>query len=90
MHRRNLTEKGIQTFKVHFDSVLCGVYHSFPLNLWDRITPKTNMQLNLPQQANATPKVSAYMYLNGPHDLNLTPVAPLGCAFQIYKKKHRI
>ena len=43
------------------------------------------MQLDLLQQANAMPKLSAYEYLNGPHDLNCMLFSPLGCAIQIYK-----
>ena len=66
MHRNNFAEKEIQTFKGHFKSVLCGVENSFPLNLWDRIITQTEMQVNILLQANVTPKVSSYDYLNRP------------------------
>lgn len=36
-HRRNLAERGIQTFKNHFVAVLSGVDKSFPMPLWDRL-----------------------------------------------------
>ena len=83
-HHRNLAEKGIQTFKGHFKSVLCGVDGLLPLNLWDRLIPQTEMQVNLLRYANATPKVSEYVYINGTHDLNRIPMTKLGCAIQIH------
>ena len=32
-HRHNRAKKAIQTFKDHFDSILCGTDSSFPLHL---------------------------------------------------------
>ena len=58
MHHRNLSEKGIQKAKGNFNSVLCGVYDSSPLNLQERLTPQTEIQVNLLHQANDTQKVS--------------------------------
>ena len=86
MHRINLSEKVIQTFKGQFKYALCGVDYLFTPNLWDRLIPQTDMQENLILQSNATPNVSAYVYLNRPHDFNRMPMLPLGCAVQIHKK----
>lgn len=36
-----------------------------------------------------TPTISAHVYLNGPHDYNQHPLAPLGCAVQMHKKLGR-
>ena len=60
MHLRNLADKGIQTSKKCFKSVLCGVDDLFPLNLWDRINPQTYMQVNLLRKAKETKKSPAY------------------------------
>ena len=89
MHHINLANKGIQTFKGHFKSVLCGVEDLFPLNLCNNIIPQTEMQVNILHQANMTSKLSAYAYLNIPHDFNSMPMAPLGCAVQIHKNSNR-
>ena len=89
MYCINLVDKLIQTFKGHFKSVLCGVDKSFPLNLWDRHIPKIEMQVNILCQSNVSPKVSAYAYLNGPHNFNCVLMAPLGCAIYIYKNPNR-
>jgi hypothetical protein len=43
MHRRNITEKGMQTFKGHFKSVLAGVSDDFPIREWDKLIPQTVM-----------------------------------------------
>lgn len=80
IHRANIAERSIQTFKKHFTSVLSGVDDSFPLHLWDRLLPQAKMTLNMLRPANATPTVSAYMYANGTHDYNAHPLMPLGCA----------
>ena len=78
-HRRNAAEVAIRNFKSHFLSVLAGVADDFPLHLWDRLLPQTEITLNLLRQSNATPTVSAYAHLSGPFDYNKMPLAPMGC-----------
>ena len=46
-HRRNAAEVAIQNFKAHFLSVLSGVSDNFPIQLWDRLLPQTEITLNL-------------------------------------------
>eukprot|EP00804_Cyclotella_cryptica_P017378 CCRYP_020245-RA/>CCRYP_020245-RA protein AED:0.38 eAED:0.38 QI:0/-1/0/1/-1/1/1/0/351 len=76
-HRRNAAEVAIRNFKSHFLSVLAGVADDFPLELWDKLLPQTEITLNLLRQSNATPTVSAYAHLNGPFDYNRMPLAPM-------------
>ena len=83
-HRRNLAERGIQTFKNHFVAILSGVDESFPMPLWDRLLPQAVMTLNMLRQSKANPKVSAYEYVNGKFDYNRMPLAPMGCAVQVH------
>jgi len=59
---------------------------SFPLHLWDRLLPQTEIALNLLQQSNATPTVSAYTHLSGQFDCDKMPLAPMGCKVQIHEK----
>jgi hypothetical protein len=84
MHRANIAEKAIQMFKNHFKAILFGVDDSFPMQLWDRLIPQAEMTLNMLQPSNISPKISAYMYAHGNHDFNAHPLAPMGCAVQIY------
>ncbi len=85
-HRRNAAEVAIRNFKAHFLSVLAGVADDFPMSLWDRLLPQTEITLNLIQQSNATPTVSAYAHLCGPFDYNKMPLAPMGCNVQVHEK----
>ena len=85
-HRRNAAEVAIRNFKAHFLSVLAGVADDFPMSLWDRLLPQTEITLNLIRQSNATPTVSAYAHLCGPFDYNKMPLAPMGCNVQVHEK----
>ena len=64
-HQRNAAKVAIRNFKAHFLSVLAGVADNFPPSLWDRLLPQTDITINLIQQSNATPNVSAYAHLSG-------------------------
>ena len=85
-HRRNAATVAIRNFKAHFLSVLAGTADSFPLHLWDRLLPQTEITLNLLHQSNATPNVLAYTHLSGPFDYNKMPLAPMGCEVQVHEK----
>jgi len=87
-HRRNVAEVAIRNLKVHFLSILAGVADDFPMQLWDRLLllPQAEITINLLQQSNATPKVSAYSHMNGPFDYNKMSLAPIGCKVQVHEK----
>jgi hypothetical protein len=85
-HQRNAAEVAIRNFKAHFLSVLAGVADDFPPSLWDRLLPQTEITINLIQQSNATPNVSAYAHLSGPFDYKKMPLAPMGCEAQVHEK----
>eukprot|EP00804_Cyclotella_cryptica_P001131 CCRYP_008401-RA/>CCRYP_008401-RA protein AED:0.27 eAED:0.27 QI:0/0/0/1/0/0/4/0/702 len=89
MHRRNIAERGIQTFKGHFISVLAGVANNFPINQWDKLLPQTVLTLNLLRQANVAPNISAWAYHHGSFDYNQMPLAPMGCEVQFHAKPSR-
>ncbi len=88
-HRRNAAEVAIRNFKSHLLSILAGVADDFPQNPWDRLLPQTEITLNLIQQSNAMPTVSAYAHLSGPFDYNKMPLAPMGCEAQIHEKTNK-
>ncbi len=88
-HRRNAAKIAIRNFKAHFLSILAGVADDFPPNLWDWLLPQTEITINLIQQSNATPNVSAYAHLSGPFDYNKMPLAPMGCEAQVHKKTNK-
>ena len=79
----------IKNFKAHFISILAGVDDDFPAYLWDKLLPQAELTLNLLQQSNANPAVSAHAYLFGPFNFNKFPLAPLGCAVQVHVPSNR-
>lgn len=78
MHRRNIAERAIQTFKNHFITILAGTSKTFPKNEWDRLLPQTELTMNLLRSSRINPNLSAEEQLNGTFDYNKTPLAPLG------------
>jgi len=84
--RRNIAEKAIQTFKVHFISILCGTDTNFPLHLWCRLLPQAEHTLNMLRRTRVAPNISAYAYLSKQHDFNANPFAPPGCKVEAHIK----
>ena len=41
IHRRNVEERAIQTFKAHFLSILEGIAPDFQKLIWDHLLPQT-------------------------------------------------
>lgn len=51
--------------------------------------PQIKMMLNLLGQSNVILKVSAYAYMNGPHDYNELSLASLVCSVQLHDKPNK-
>ena len=73
----NAAERAIQTWKDAMIGALATTDSDFPLQLWDRLTPKVQDCLNLMRASRTDPTISAYEALNGPYDWNRYPLAPL-------------
>ena len=86
IHRRNVAERTIRTFKAHFLSVLAGIAPTFPKNLWCLLLPQTELTLNLLRQSTLNLKISACEYFQGPFDYKATPLGPLGFPVMINRK----
>jgi hypothetical protein len=86
LHRRNLAERAIQTFKNHFIAGLCSTHPDFPLNLWDQLLPQCELTLNLLRSSHTTPHLSAHAHLNGLFNYNSTPLAPPGMKVLIHER----
>jgi hypothetical protein len=89
VHRRNVAERAIRTFKAHFLSILAGVSDSFPNYLWDHLLPQTELTLNLLRQSTLAPEMSAWEHFHGPFNFDATPLGPLGCPIIIHNKPGR-
>ena len=51
MHRINVSERGIRTFKAHFLAIISGVDPNFPKYMWDNLLVQTELTINLLRQA---------------------------------------
>ena len=47
------------------------------------------MTLNMLRQSQLNPELSAYEQVDGIHNFERTPLAPLGCKVQIHEKPHK-
>ena len=86
MHRRNLAERAIRTFKEHFVSIRAGCDPRLPKNLWCRLIPQAVITLNLMRPSRLHPKLSAYAHIHGEFDYNRTPLAPPGSQVLVHEK----
>ena len=82
-HKTNLAGRALQTWKSHTIGSLSVVSATFPLGLWDELLPQLDMQVNLLRYSNIHPKVCSWDVLNGAHDFNMHPLAPLGVEIQM-------
>ena len=90
-HRVNAAEHTIRTFKNHLVAGMSSVHPKFPMYLWDELLPQAFITLNLLQISRTCPKISAYAYLYGTFDFDITPMAPLGVIAIIYNDPdHRV
>jgi hypothetical protein len=85
----NLAEHAIPNFKNHLKVVIAGVNKTFPMQLWDRLLPQMVVTLNLLQQSNVAPTVSAYQYVNKAFDYSKMPPEPMGCTVKIHERGER-
>ena len=77
MHRRNVAEKYIRTFKAHFLAILAGVDPNFPKYMWDNLLVQTELIINLLRQATLNPSMSVWEYFDGAFDYTATPLGPI-------------
>ena len=86
IHRRNIAEKAISTFKVHLITGLSSVSPEMPMHLWCRLLPQALLTLNLLRKSRINPKLFSYAQLNGQHDYNANSSAPPGIQVLIHEK----
>ena len=86
VHRRNISERAIRTFKAHLLSILAGIPASSPNYLWDKLLPQTKFSINLLRQSIIAPLTSLWEHFNGPFNFDATPLVSIGCRFLIHNK----
>ena len=86
LHRANVEEREIHTWKNNFIAMLFGLEPRFLIQLWDRLVDQTNLTLNPLRQARSNPRMAAPTMINGPFDFNQTPINPLGTKCLVHEK----
>ena len=86
LHQVNAAERVIITWKNHFISILCGLDPLFPIQLWYKLIDQVNLHLNLLRPLKLNPKMAAEAMLNGPFDVNRTPIVPFGNKCLVHEK----
>jgi hypothetical protein len=76
-HHVNAAKHAIATFKEHFIAGLAMVGRNYPLQLWDKFLYQVELMLNLLHLSHHSPGKSANEEVNGPYDLNKTPIVPI-------------
>ena len=89
IHRRNIAERAIRTFKNHFISGLATTDKLFPIHLWDKLIQQCVLTLNLLRRSRCNPNLSAHAQLFGNFDFNQSPLAPPGTRILIHEKPNQ-
>jgi hypothetical protein len=78
IHRRNIAERMIRTFKAHLISIIFGVDPQFPISHWDKLLVQAELTVYLLHTSKLDPTKSAWEFLNGPFNYDATPMGPPG------------
>ena len=89
VHRRNISERSIRTFKAHFIAILEEVDPDFLKYMLDNLLVQTELTINLLRQATPNPRMSAWEYYNGEFDYSATPLGPFGCKITIHNTSNK-
>jgi hypothetical protein len=89
IHRTNLAEREIRTWKNHFLSGIAGLPKTFPIANWCHITNQTDLTLNMLQPCHQNPALLAFKALKGSYSFDATPMAPLGIKVLAHHKPNQ-
>ena len=84
-HRANPAERHIQTVKAHITSMLATCHPEFPHQLWDKLIPFAEIQLNLLRPFGPDPSISAYEGIIGKFNFNAHPLHPAGSRVMVHE-----
>ena len=76
----------IRNFKAHLLSMLAGVDPQFPVTHWDLLLHQAEITINVLCASQIDPAESAWEFMCGPFNYNVTPLGPPGCRIIIHAK----
>ena len=86
VHRRNVAEREICTFKNYLITGLCICDTTFSATEWDRLISQENITINLLRSSRRNPSLSAYAATYGSFIFNEIPLAPPGTRTTVHLK----
>ena len=86
MHRTNITERMIQTWKNHMCAIQAGTPKTYGLSNWCKDLEQVDITLNMMCPCTQNPNLSAYEAMEGMFSFNATPMAPIGTECMIHVK----
>ena len=89
MHRTNLAEKAIRTWKNHFTSTRANTPPSFPMANWCKMLEQCDITLNMMRPCTTNPLLSAFEAMEGTYSFDATPMAPMGTEMLMHLKPIR-
>ncbi|KAL7524050.1 hypothetical protein ACHAXR_001126, partial [Thalassiosira sp. AJA248-18] len=89
MHRTNLAERAIRTWKNHFAATRAGTPTSFKMSNWCKMTEQCDITLNMLRPCTTNPLLSAFEAMEGMYSFDATPMAPVGTEMLMHLKPIR-
>ena len=89
MHRTNIAERCIRTWKNHFLAIKAGTPKKFRMSNWCKMLEQCDITLNMMRPCTTNPNLSAFEAMEGMYSFDATPMAPVGTETLIHLKPIR-
>ena len=89
MHRTNLAERAVRTWKNHFTAMRAGTPPSFKMANWCKMLEQADITLNMMRPCTLNPNLSAFEAMEGMYSFDATPMAPIGTEMLMHLKPVR-
>ncbi|KAL7531195.1 hypothetical protein ACHAXR_003897, partial [Thalassiosira sp. AJA248-18] len=89
MHRTNLAERAVRTWKNHFAATRAGTPSSFKMSNWCKMLEQCDITLNMMRPCTLNPLLSAFEAMEGMYSFDATPMAPIGTEMLMHLKPIR-
>ncbi|KAL7474691.1 hypothetical protein ACHAW6_000654, partial [Cyclotella cf. meneghiniana] len=89
IHRSNIAERMIRTWKNHMCAIPAGTPKTNHLSNWCKDLEQVDITLNMMRPCTQNPNLSAYEAMKGMFSFDTTPMAPIGTECMIHIKPSR-
>ena len=89
IHRTNIAERAVRTWKNHFTATRAGTPPSFRMSNWCKMCEQSDITLNMMRPCTTNPLLSAFEAMEGTYSFDATPMAPVGTEMLMHLKPIR-